>query len=451
MSNVRDFGAKGDGRTDDSEAFQHALEQGDGELAIPRGDYRLSRSLLAPLDKLGRLSIHGAGGTARLVMAGSGPALHIIGTHKKTAQPSDFEESVWQNERMPTVSDLEIVGAHESADGIRLEGTMQATLRGLLIRRCRHGIHLVNRNRNVIIADCHVYDNRGIGIFLDRVNLHQVNIHGNHISYCLRGGIVVAESEVRNIQICSNDIEYNYDLHAQESADIWFDARKGTVREGTIVGNTIQAKTSPGGANIRLTGVGADNPNAAGMIAIGSNLIGSQETNLHLQACRGIVISGNSIYNGTKFALLAEDCEHLVYGNNSHDHNSDYIGESTDAFLLKNCRNVNFTGLMVQHTHTPTSPVEATMEFRACRNVNLTSCQIHAARLRGIHLSECRVVRIADCTIRSREGDTSYVEPIAADLGSEPIMIVNNFLSGGSAGKSIPNRESVQAIGNVWL
>jgi parallel beta-helix repeat protein len=451
MSSVRDFGAKGDGQTDDTDAFQHALEQGDGEISIPRGDYRLARTLIVPLDKFGRLAIRGVGGTARIVMAGSGPALHLIGTHKKTAHPPDFAEAVWQKERMPNISDLEIVGANEAADGIRLEGTMQGTLRGLLIRRCRHGIHLVNRNRNVIIADCHIYDNRGVGVFLDRVNLHQINIHGNHISYCQRGGIVVTESEVRNIQICSNDIEYNYDLKAEQSADIWFDARKGTVREGTIVGNTIQAKTSPGGANIRFTGAGKENPNAVGMISIGDNLIGSQETNLHLQACRGIVVSGNSIYNGTKYALLAEDCEHLFYSANSHDHNSDYKGESTDAFSFQNCRNVNIAGVIVQHTHPSTMPVHATMDFHGCRNLNITGCQIQAARTRGISISNSNAVRITDCIIRGREGDDDYQAPIVADIASDPIMIVNNLLSAGRAGNVLPNLKSVHATGNVWL
>jgi hypothetical protein len=53
-------------------------------------------------------------------------------------------------------------------------------------------IHLVKRDRNVIVADCHIYNNTGAGIFLDAVNLHQTNIHGNHISYCKqRGGISV--------------------------------------------------------------------------------------------------------------------------------------------------------------------------------------------------------------------------------------------------------------------
>src|SRR5581483_4288896 len=170
--------------------------------------------------------------TARLIMAGPGPALHLIGTHARNADPTSFAEAVWQQERLPTVRGIEIVGRHAQADGIRVEGAMQPTFRLVLIRRCRHGIHLANRDRNVLIADCHIYNNSGVGILLDRVNLHQTNIHGCHISYCKQGGIKIQGSEIRNLQICSNDIEYNYDVKAESSADILFDVRTSTVREG---------------------------------------------------------------------------------------------------------------------------------------------------------------------------------------------------------------------------
>src|SRR5262245_19332648 len=326
MSNVREFGAKGDGKTDDTAALSHAVQQGDGRLVLPRGDYLLSRPLYVPLALHGRISIAGRGGTARLIMSGPGPALHLVGTHRKTALPEDFAEGVWQKERMPTVEGLEIVGNHPEADGVRVEGAMQPTLRGLLIRRCRHGIHLTNRDRNVLIADCHVYNNSGAGVFLDRVNLHQTNIVGSHISYCKQGGIKVAGSEVRNIQICGNDIEYNFDPKAETSADVLFDCRDGTVREGAVAGNTIQAKQSPNGANVRLVGVGKDDPNAVGLLAITGNLIGSQHTALHLRACRGVVVSGNCVYSGYENALWVEDSENVVIGANSIDHNPEYKG-----------------------------------------------------------------------------------------------------------------------------
>src|SRR5262245_60123370 len=139
MSSVRAFGALGDGKTDDTAAIGHAIERGDGYLVFPQGEYLITRPLTFPLERVGRLSIHGRGGTARLIMAGAGPAIHIVGTHRKTAHPSDFAEGVWRKERMPTVRGLEIVGRHPQADGVRVEGAMQPTLQGLLIRRCRHG------------------------------------------------------------------------------------------------------------------------------------------------------------------------------------------------------------------------------------------------------------------------------------------------------------------------
>src|SRR5581483_8869199 len=139
MSTVRDFGATGDGRTDDTAAIFHAIKQGNGNVLFPRGEYLITRPLSIPLDLYGRVSIEGAGGTAKLIMAGPGPAIHLVGTHQKSALPDHFKEGVWRKERLPTVSNLEIEGRHPEADGIRIKGTMQPTLMGLLIRNCRHG------------------------------------------------------------------------------------------------------------------------------------------------------------------------------------------------------------------------------------------------------------------------------------------------------------------------
>ncbi|MFO0966800.1 MAG: right-handed parallel beta-helix repeat-containing protein [Gemmataceae bacterium] len=405
--NVKDFGARGDGATDDTAALSHAIQRGDGHLVFPRGDYLISRPLHIPLQLHGRIAIDGSGGTARLIMTGPGPALHLAGTHRRTADPSHFAEAEWQRERMPTIANIEILGRHVEADGVRIDGVMQPTLCGVLIRRCRHGIHLSNRDRNVVLDSCHVYNNSGVGVFFDRVNLHQTNIHGCHISYNLQGGIKIAGSEIRNLQITGNDIEYNYNLKAPESADVLFDCRDGTVREGTIVSNTIQAVRSPGGANIRFLGA-KDHPNAVGLFAITGNLLGSQTRVLDLHACRGVTITGNSIYSGYEQAVWIEDSEHVVVGSNTIDHNPEYRGTSTDQVVLRNSRNVNLTGLTLQHTREATQPVTTSVEVTGCENVNITGCQIVNARVRGISVADSSVVRIADCTIRGKEGDKSY-------------------------------------------
>jgi hypothetical protein len=110
---------------------------------------------------------------------------------------------------MPVVAGLEIAGGHAEADGIEASGTMMLTVHMALIRGCRHGVRLVKRNRNIIISDCHIYSNRGIGVFYDDVNLHQSNVTGCHISYNDGGGVVCRGGEVRNIQIGNCDIEAN--------------------------------------------------------------------------------------------------------------------------------------------------------------------------------------------------------------------------------------------------
>lgn len=433
MSNVRDFGVRGDGKTDDTAALLHAIQRSDGVLTFPRGDYLVSRPLSIPLNQHGRLSIDGSGGVAKIVMTGPGPAFHIVGSHRRSALPDHFTDEIWLKERMPTIRDLEIVGGHDEADGIRLDGVMQPTITGVLIRKCKHGIHILNRARNVDISDCHIYNNTGIGIFLDRLNLHQTNIHGNHISYCKQGGIRIVASEIRNIQICSNDIEYNHDLKAKESADVFFDCRQGTVREGTLVGNTIQAVRTPGGANVRFLGV-KDHPNAVGLFTITGNLIGSQTTAIDLHACRSVVISGNSIYSGYEHALIAEDAEHLVLGGNSIDHNPEYKGASTDAVVFRRCRHVNITGLLMQHTREALSEVPASIDLRECRDVNIIGSQIINARMRGIQIGSSAQVRISNCTIRGREGDKSFRASIAVDDASRNIRVAENFLSRGSEG-----------------
>jgi len=450
MSNVRDFGAKGDGQTDDTVALTHAIQRGDGQLVFGRGDYLITRPLQVPLATVGRISFDGSGGVARLTMAGAGPALHLIGSHKASAKPSTFAESVWTKERMPTVQGLEIVGRHAEADGIRIEGAMQPTLQGVLIRRCRHGVHLPNRNRNVLIANCHIYDNSGVGVFLDRLNLHQINVVGCHISYCKQGGIKVVGSEIRNFQITGNDIEYNFDDKADTSADILLDSRAGTLREGTIVSNTIQALRSPNGANVRLLGVGQGNAGAIGMFTISNNMIGDALTAIHLQSCRGVVVTGNCTYSGFRHSLRAEDCEHLVIGPNSIDHNPDYKNLSNDCLLLKNCRNVTMTGLNVEHIRAPEEAAEASITIDGCQDVSLTGCHILGARAVGVLVRASSVVRVADCTIKPRAGDRDYQAALSVDAQSTRVMAVNNFLAKGTAGASVPP-ELAAGGGNVVL
>jgi hypothetical protein len=81
---------------------------------------------------------------------------------------------------------------------------MQPIVSNVMIRNVHHGIHLVSRNRNVIISNSHIRYNSGVGIYMDSqvreaptfysweitgnlitsqmVNIHLENTHGVSIS-----------------------------------------------------------------------------------------------------------------------------------------------------------------------------------------------------------------------------------------------------------------------------
>ena len=73
-----------DGETDDGEAIRHAVEEGDGLLRFPPGEYRVTEPVEIPLSEHGPCGLEGSGGTARIIMAGPGPAFRLVGEHGGT-------------------------------------------------------------------------------------------------------------------------------------------------------------------------------------------------------------------------------------------------------------------------------------------------------------------------------------------------------------------------------
>ena len=145
---------------------------------------------------------------------------------------------------------LTIVGAHAEAVGIEANGTMQLTVTRLVVRKALHGVHLTGRNRNFVLSDSHVYHNRGVGVFFDRVNLHQSNVTGSHVSYNGGGGIVVKAGEVRNLHVTGCDVEANHDKDGPPTANVLIDSTGGSNAEAAVTGCTIQhTRTAPGSAN----------------------------------------------------------------------------------------------------------------------------------------------------------------------------------------------------------
>lgn len=425
-STVRDFGATGDGTTDDTAAIQRAVDAGLGDLRFPKGTYRIIHPIVIDLDRVGPTSI-AAAGPATIVMAGSGPAIRFVGTHDGTASPATVKPNVWQRQRTPMVDGIEIVGDHAGACGIEATGTMQLTITRTAVRSALHGIHLVNRNRNVIISDCHLYDNRGIGVFMDRLNLHQVNIIGSHISYNNGGGIVARNSEIRNLQVGTCDIEGNMGGPDSEStANILLDSTDTSVGEVAIVGCTIQhSHDAPNSANIRINGRCTKRPFTDelrhGNITIADNVLSDVRVNIEINEARGVTITGNTIWKGYDRNLLIEGCQNVILANNMFDRNPRYhYGDGDSAKLglvFRKCSDCTITGNQIHGV----GDIPAALLVQDCQRMNIVGCTIGNFGQCGLQLKNVTGSRVSDCLIYGG------IQPLKID-DDDRNMVVDNRL-----------------------
>jgi hypothetical protein len=431
---VLNFGAIGDGQADDTAALQRAVDAGIGHIVLPKGVYRVTQPVVIDLDKVGYTSLCG-NGVARIVMAGPGPAFRFVGTHFKSAGPETFAPNVWDRQRMPLIDGVAIVGAHEQAVGIEAVGTMALTITRVHIRHALHGIHLVKNNRNVIVSDCHIYHNRGVGIYYDNVNLHQSNIVGCHISYNACGGIVSRAGNVRNIHISGCDLESNMSPDTAATANVLIDCRnsKYGTAEVAITGCTIQHNhASPDSANIRMLGSSQRDPklpsSREGLVTITGNVLSDVQVNVHLQQCRGVVMTGNVAWRAYDYNVLAEDCANLVIGPNHfarRDPNAshDDTGQANNGLLFRNCEDSTLSGLHIAGAWRD----RAGLTLIDCRRMNVGNCTILDCDNAGIALEKVSRSLVTGCLIHNdRPGDAAWT-PIRR-TGGQGNLIKNNLL-----------------------
>ncbi len=427
---VRQFGAVGDGAADDTEAIQRSLRASGNSIFFPRGDYRITRSLHVDLAEHGRAAIRGAGAT--LVHSGSGPALHIRGSHQGTSDPASVSVTTHEREITPLIDGMDVLGDHPEADGIRLEMNLKSVISRTTLRGCRYGIHAVRRNRDLIIDACHIYNN-SIGIYLDDVDLHQINIVGNHISHNAAGGIKVAGGAIRNIQVTGNDIEYN---HKEGGSDIWFIAGERAIREGAIVGNTIQALSGSGGVNIRIEGFADKTPDKIGHLSITGNHIANQsDANIFIRHSRGIGIHGNTI-KGAARNVVIEDSRAVACSENVFDDNPDYRAHQENishvgSILLRRAHYCNVQGNILTRPFGGSQERGGAIEAYSGSFLNISGCTIVGPRWRGVWLEDVQDSIVTGCIIAPGEGVDSMLEGIAESGGSERNLITGNRVRPG--------------------
>lgn len=417
---------------DSTTALQKQLDQNGGSLVLSEKLYRITKPIVIDLAAHGASSIHATAGST-LIMDGPGPAIRFVGNHNGTASPKSFQPATW-NERMPLVSGIEILGAHPEADGIELQRTVGAALSRVSVRWCRHGIHLVDRNRNVIVSDCHLYENSGVGLFLDDVNLHQINVSNSHVSYNRAGGIVVRDGNVRNLQVTGCDIEGNMpgDETPTKTANILIDVsgsqddRTKSIAEIAITGCTIQHSanysgseektTAPGGANIRIAGKKIYPVNS---VTISGNLLSDTTTNIDINNAYDVTIGSNSFFAPKPANLTVRNSQRIVVNGNTFNPRQ-FTRPGTIRF--ENCSDCLLTNSTLHAFATD----DGAVILKECKGFVLTSLLLSDCDS-GLILKKTADTTIANCRFRSQNEKATA---LVIDSTNQEIRLTGNAFRG---------------------
>ena len=236
--NVKDFGAVGDGRTDDTEAFKAAIDSANindsTTIFVPDGSYLVSKIVL----KQG-ITLMGNGMNSKLFLKeGSKEEAFITNIIPENTHALDIH-----------IKNLLIWGNPNSvADGIRLKGTYLSSIEnckiaefvgnGVSIYGVQNGDEWIRYNTNCI-KDCYILYNGGYGVFSDGSG-EDFHVQGGDIGGNKLGNIIFFSSsssitgvkaiwgskegngvtiDATNVQVVNNNIEGNY----KASLEIWGD------------------------------------------------------------------------------------------------------------------------------------------------------------------------------------------------------------------------------------
>jgi hypothetical protein len=394
--------------------------------------FRISSPLNFDLSKTGAMKFTATTG-ATLIMDGPGPAIRIIGSHQGTAAPQSFKPATW-NERMPVVSNIEILGAHPEADGIQLKRTVGATITGVSVRWCRHGIHLVDRNRNVVVSNCHLYENSGIGVFLDDVDLHQINIASSHISYNRAGGVVVRDGNVRNIQISGCDIEANMpgDETKTATANVLLDLsgssedKTKSIAEVSITGCTLQHSANYSGSEDRTVARGGANIRVVGKeiypidsVTITGNVLSDTTHNVDINYALDVVISANTFFAPKPANLTVANSRRIVVNGNTFNPRQ-FVRPGTIRFT-----NTHDSVFAASTLHSLAAK-DGSVILDGCTGFLLNALNFSDCGS-GLLLQRCSNVSISGCrTSRTASGGVD----LSADSSNRGLTLLGNSLSG---------------------
>lgn len=298
---VDDFGAVGDGTTDDSAAIQAAVDSvPSGEHAIlkfsPGKKYLIQTTVTIPVKKFRIID----GCNAHIILDSDIVALECYGNKTQSgSNPEAGDNRTHAEEEMGTI----IRGIQAYSNTSTYYGTpiLIRNTTGTVVAECqlamvKNGIEISDINRNIGFTNNHIWDFRGYGLFFNGGDLHQCYITANFLAWGRRL-IRIVDGDFADFIITGNDLEAgNYE---QDGSDVIIDLEINdaafNMYDFKVTGNAIDGhnETNKG---IRVNGTMADDRNVTDIQIIGNYIAQHATCGIEIRGLQAVVINSNTLY-----------------------------------------------------------------------------------------------------------------------------------------------------------
>lgn len=283
----------GDGVTDETTELQKAFNM--SEVNLPcNAKILISKPITVNSEIVKKIK----GNNATIIVNGDFTALKVTGKCVGNANPNYTDTKVITNESNTLIENLRFTATDDTqGTAIELSGCFKTIINNCNIFKMKNGIKLVNYNRDLIISNNQIYALYNYGIwFTNSCNNHQLNLVGNHISYCKYCIYYDNCIEIANHQLTGNDIEISdfpddFKTITRALMIVSGDSNSGQLSEFEIVGNTIQGHYT---SDTLIEILGGTNRNIRDMSIVGNHISNSNKNAIVLDRVKNIIIDSNT-------------------------------------------------------------------------------------------------------------------------------------------------------------